>query len=70
MKRTDLQQLQEELTQVRISIEKYKNLENHVEKNRYLKMIDAELMDALHNMEQLIEMTSDDPGGTRKESGT
>ena len=45
-----------ELQKIQKQIEKYKDEEKNIEKIRLLKMIDAEILDALHNMENLFEV--------------
>ena len=45
-----------ELQKIQKQIEKYKDEEKNIEKIRLLKMIDAEILDALHNMENLLEV--------------
>jgi hypothetical protein len=56
MNRPELEKLLTDLKKILKSIEDFKEHEKHLEKKRLLKMIDAELMDALHNLEKLQEM--------------
>ncbi len=56
MKRDELIDLEQKIKNIQQSIEKYKQRENHLEKSRILKLIDAELMDALQNLEYLIDI--------------
>jgi len=56
MKRDQLIDLEQKIKNIQQSIEKYKQGENHLEKSRILKLIDAELMDALKNLEYLIRI--------------
>ncbi len=57
MNRPEIGQLLKDLKQILESIEEAKENEKHIEKQRLLKLIDAELMDALHNLEKLREMS-------------
>jgi hypothetical protein len=59
MTREQLHSLQIELKTIQQKIEQYKDEETHLEKSRLLKIVDAELMDALHNLELLIETFQD-----------
>jgi len=59
MEHSDLKSLHKELIQIQHAIEKYKYDETDFEKNRLLKMIDAELMDAIHNLEHLMVMVKE-----------
>lgn len=56
MNRPEIEKLLNDLKKILKSIEEVKQHEKHLEKKRLLKMIDAELMDALHNLEKLREM--------------
>ncbi|GAB4365378.1 MAG: hypothetical protein Kow0042_04620 [Calditrichia bacterium] len=56
MKRSDLASIYEQLQSVQRKIENYKHTETHLEINRLLKLVDAELLDALHNLEKLLEI--------------
>jgi hypothetical protein len=56
MNRPEIEKLLNDLKKILKSIEEVKEHEKHLEKKRLLKMIDAELMDALHNLEKLREM--------------
>ena len=51
----DLRSVYSELIKIQKKVENYKDEESNIEKIRWLKMIDAELMDALYNMENLLE---------------
>jgi preprotein translocase subunit SecA len=53
MNKNELAVLIKDLKRIQQAIEKSKYQETHLEKIRLLKMIDAELLDALHNMETL-----------------
>lgn len=57
----NLRPIYSDLIKIRKSIENYKADETHLEKIRLLKMIDAELMDALYNLENLLELTDKEP---------
>ena len=59
MKSNELVDLTKKIKDIQKSIEKYKQRESHFEKSRLLKLIDAELMDALHNLEYLITIMDD-----------
>lgn len=52
----DLRSVYSELIKIQKKVENYKDEESNIEKIRLLKMIDAELMDALYNMENLLEL--------------
>lgn len=52
----DLRSVFSELIKIQKKIENYKDEESNIEKIRLLKMIDAELMDALYNLENLLEL--------------
>lgn len=52
----NLRTIYSDLIKIRKTIENYKTNEIHLEKVRLLKMIDAELMDALYNLECLLEL--------------
>jgi hypothetical protein len=56
MNKDELQVLRNDLRNIQRVIEKYKYHETHLEKIRFLKMIDAELLDALHNIEELLKL--------------
>lgn len=56
MNKDKLQVLRNDLRNIQKVIEKFKYQETHLEKIRLLKMIDAELLDALHNMEELLNL--------------
>lgn len=56
MKRDELIDLAQKIKNIQQGIEKYKQRESHLEKSRILKLIDAELMDALKNLEYLIRI--------------
>ncbi len=57
MNQIDYQEIYRVVKEAQKKIETAKNRETHLEKNRLLKLIDAELMDALHNLESLIKIT-------------
>jgi len=57
MNQIDYQEIYRVVKEIQRKIEIAKNSETHLEKNRLLKLIDAELMDALHNLESLIKIT-------------
>lgn len=59
MNHEELNIIFQELKQIRRKIENGKHREKHIEKNRLFKLIDAELMDALHNLEKLINLTGE-----------
>ena len=58
--KTDLHSLYSDLVKIRKSIENCKTGETNFEKSRLLKMIDAELMDALYNLENLLELSEEE----------
>ncbi|MEJ2635294.1 MAG: hypothetical protein P8184_08385 [Calditrichia bacterium] len=53
MKKGEIIQLSDGLKQIQIKIQEFKQKETHLEKNRLLKLIDAEIMDAIHNLNNL-----------------
>jgi hypothetical protein len=53
----DFQSVYSDLIKIRKAIENFKTAETNLEKIRLLKMIDAELMDALYNLESLLELS-------------
>ncbi len=53
MKKGEITQLSDGLKQIQIKIQEYKQKETHLEKSRLLKLIDAEIMDAIHNLNNL-----------------
>lgn len=51
------EELQEVMNQIQKLLEKiadFKNKEEHLERLRLLKMVDAELIDALYNLNQMV----------------
>jgi len=58
--KTDLRSVYSDLKRIRKTIENYKTSEFNFERSRLLKMIDAELMDALYNLENLLELSEEE----------
>ena len=56
MEQAAYREIYQVVKEIQKKIEKAKNSETHLEKNRLLKLIDAELMDALHNLNELIKV--------------
>ena len=55
MDKDKITQLHQKLKEIQREIDRLKRDEDHVERERLLKMIDAELLDAIHNMENLLK---------------
>ncbi len=55
MEKDKITQLHQRLKEIQREIDRLKRDEDHVERERLLKMIDAELLDAIHNMENLLK---------------
>ncbi len=55
MEKSDVQELHRKLMAIQKEIDRLKREESHVERERLLKMIDAELLDAIHNIENLLK---------------
>ncbi len=59
MKRQEISQAFDELKNIQKKIDAQQQIETHLEAKRLLKMIDAELMDALHNMQALLDVADE-----------
>lgn len=54
MDKKEITAILQDLKAVQRQIERLKEQETHLERQRYLKLIDAELLDALHNLKNLL----------------
>lgn len=55
-----LQEIYFQVRELQKQISRMSQLESHMEKQRLLKLVDAELMDALHNLQLLLEFPDPD----------
>ncbi|MBN2366858.1 MAG: hypothetical protein JXL67_11880 [Calditrichaeota bacterium] len=56
MNKEELQKIYTDIKKIQLTIDRLKQQEKDLENKRLLKMVDAELMDAIYNVELLLEI--------------
>lgn len=56
MNKEELQKIYTDIKKIQVTIDRLKQQEKDLENKRLLKMVDAELMDAIYNVELLLEI--------------